>query len=72
MTFPTQWMCRRSLLELDALFSNFYQKHYQNLSEQEMQDFHELLMLEDAEIMAMIVSTEQPAILKRVLSLHLK
>ena len=72
MAFPTQWMCRRSLLELDELFSNFYQKHYQSLSEQEVQDFHELLMLEDAEIMAMIVSNEQPAILKRVLSLHLK
>ena len=72
MAFPTQWMCRRSLLELDELFSNFYRKHYQSLSEQEVQDFHELLMLEDAEIMAMIVSNEQPAILKRVLSLHLK
>jgi succinate dehydrogenase flavin-adding protein (antitoxin of CptAB toxin-antitoxin module) len=54
MTQHVQWMCRRSLLELDALFSFFYQHHYQLLSQADQVSFAELLKLEDGEIIKMI------------------
>lgn len=54
MTQHIQWMCRRSLLELDALFSFFYHNHYQYLNKQDQDSFAELLELEDGDIMKMI------------------
>ena len=42
-----QWRCRRSILELDLLFSNFFESHYDLLSPQERLLFHELILEED-------------------------
>lgn len=42
-----QWRCRRSILELDLLFSNFFERKYDLLTDQERIVFHELILKED-------------------------
>ena len=72
MSQSVQWMCRRSLLELDELFSRFYKIYYQNLSQSEQLEFQQLLALEDGEILSMIYQKDfqRYQILKKVIACY--
>jgi len=58
-----RWQCRRGMLELDVFLQKFVQHGYSKLSEQERQDFYELLEYPDQELLelllAQVSSTEQ-------------
>jgi len=45
------WQCRRGMLELDLLLSNFLEKNYQQLSSNSQKDFVELLEIVDTELL---------------------
>jgi len=45
------WQCRRGMLELDLLLSNFLDKDYDQLSSDVKKDFVELLELADTELL---------------------
>ncbi|MDC3180814.1 succinate dehydrogenase assembly factor 2 [Gammaproteobacteria bacterium] len=72
MSQSVQWMCRRSLLELDELFSRFYKIYYQNLSQSEQLEFQQLLELEDGEILSMIYQKDfqRYQILKKLIACY--
>ena len=42
-----KWKCRRGVLELDTVLSEFYQHHIDELSQVELQEFEALLTIED-------------------------
>ena len=58
-----RWQCRRGMLELDVFLQKFVQHGYSKLSEQERQDFYELLEYPDQELLelllAQVSATEQ-------------
>lgn len=41
------WACRRGMLELDVLFSNFYKNTYPTLTASQQSNFKSLLLQED-------------------------
>lgn len=45
------WQCRRGMLELDLLLSNFLEKNYDQLSSDSQKDFVELLEIVDTELL---------------------
>jgi len=49
-----QYRCRRGLLELDLIFSNFYDCCYEDLSEKNKDLFLEFLGLEDNDLWYML------------------
>jgi len=49
-----QYRCRRGLLELDLIFSNFYDCCYEDLSEKNKDLFLEFLGLEDNDLWSML------------------
>jgi antitoxin CptB len=55
-----QWACRRGMLELDVLLSNFLQEAYSDLSLEDKHLFIELLSYEDPAIFAWIMGHETP------------
>lgn len=46
-----RWHCRRGMLELDTLLTNFFDSHYDTLSVKQQQAFAELLTHSDPELM---------------------
>lgn len=42
-----RWQCRRGMLELDALLGDFVDRHYQSLSVQQRNTFHNVLEYPD-------------------------
>jgi succinate dehydrogenase flavin-adding protein (antitoxin of CptAB toxin-antitoxin module) len=64
-----QWMCRRSVRELDILFTYFFENFYDQLNEADQREFQHLLLKEDAEIMAMLRAPNlQESMLSKVLA----
>ncbi len=55
-----RWRLRRSTLELDVLMVSFYDREYLKLSCEEINDFIELLKLEDPDLFQCIFSKEAP------------
>ncbi len=54
-----RWRCRRGLLELDIVLQRFMDKHYQQLSEAELQQFATLLDLPDNDLWDMITTRKE-------------
>lgn len=55
-----RWRCRRGLLELDIVLQRFMDKHYQQLSETELQQLTTLLDLSDNDLWDMITTRKEP------------
>jgi antitoxin CptB len=52
-----RWRCRRGLLELDVLLSNFLEQGYPDLSPEEQANFARLIeTTDDAELMRWLVN----------------
>ncbi len=51
-----QWQCRRGMLELDIILSNFFTKHYEKLKKDEKSAFARLLACEDTDLWAWLVN----------------
>ena len=56
-----QWACRRGMLELDVLLSNFLMERYPDLSLEDKQRFVTLLNQPDPDIFAWIMGREIPS-----------
>lgn len=54
-----QYRCRRGLLELDLIFSNFYDCCYKDLSEKNKDLFLEFLGLEDNDLWFMLQESQK-------------
>jgi antitoxin CptB len=49
-----RWQCRRALLELDLVFTRFLERHFDGLSETQLADLEDLLVVEDHDLWAMV------------------
>ena len=56
-----KWQCRRGMLELDYLFSDFLEKQYNALSEPDKRLFVELLTHSDTDLQQWLVNKSSPA-----------
>lgn len=54
------WRLRRSLLELDILFKDFYLHEYEKISATEKKQFGLLLLQEDLELLALLRNSQEP------------
>ncbi|EKD70221.1 MAG: hypothetical protein ACD_46C00598G0002 [uncultured bacterium] len=55
-----KWACRRGMLELDVLLSNFLAETYPSLTQEDKALFVELLNYSDPEIFAWVMGRETP------------
>jgi antitoxin CptB len=55
-----RWKCRRGMLELDVLFSQFFEKKFSDLSVEEQQLFDIFLDESDPELFAWLLGHEKP------------
>ena len=49
-----RWHCRRALLELDLVLARFLDNDFDQLSDAQLLDLQELLLLEDHDLWAMV------------------
>ncbi len=49
-----RWLCRRALLELDLVFARFLERHFDHLTNDQLVDLDDLLIVEDHDLWAMI------------------
>jgi len=56
-----QWQCRRGMLELDYIFREFLDNHYEQLSEEYKYKFVELLKHSDQDLQQWLVNKSSPA-----------
>ena len=49
-----RWQCRRALLELDLVFARFLERHFDNLSDEQLADLADLLETEDHDLWPMV------------------
>ncbi|MDD2990607.1 MAG: succinate dehydrogenase assembly factor 2 [Zoogloea sp.] len=49
-----RWQCRRALLELDLVFTRFLERHFDRLTDGQLADLDDLLLVEDHDLWAMI------------------
>jgi antitoxin CptB len=55
-----RWQCRRGMLELDLLFSNFLEQEYSTLSSREQQCFQRLLDQPDPLLLTWFMGQSSP------------
>lgn len=55
-----QWQCRRGMLELDYIFREFLDNHYEQLSEDDKYQFVELLNHSDQDLQQWLVNKSSP------------
>lgn len=53
------WRCRRGMLELDILLTDFLKRGYGALDERQRADFERLLALPDQELLEYLLGTKQ-------------
>ncbi|WP_298621155.1 succinate dehydrogenase assembly factor 2 [uncultured Zoogloea sp.] len=49
-----RWQCRRALLELDLVFTRFLERHFDRLTDDQLADLDDLLLVEDHDLWAMV------------------
>lgn len=49
-----RWQCRRALLELDLVFTRFLERHFDRLTDDQLADLDNLLLVEDHDLWAMV------------------
>ncbi|WP_404402596.1 succinate dehydrogenase assembly factor 2 [Idiomarina seosinensis] len=54
-----KWACRRGMLELDVLFEPFVDEAYDELTEQQKDDFRQLLTCDDPDLFAWFMGHEK-------------
>ena len=55
-----RWASRRGLLELDLLLAPFVEECYRDLSQEEKEDFQQLVVCEDQDIMNWVMGRATP------------
>ncbi len=55
-----RWQCRRGMLELDVLLSNFFETHYAQLPVEKREVFKKLLQYPDQELFHWFLKHTQP------------
>ena len=56
-----QWQCRRGMLELDYIFRDFLDNHYEQLDDEDKHRFVELLKQADQDLQQWLVNKSSPA-----------
>lgn len=56
-----QWQCRRGMLELDLIFREFLDNHYESLDDDSKRLFVDLLMHSDQDLQQWLVNKSSPA-----------
>jgi antitoxin CptB len=56
-----QWQCRRGMLELDYLFRDFLDNHYEQLDDVDKYHFVDLLKHSDQDLQQWLVNKSSPA-----------
>ena len=56
-----QWQCRRGMLELDYIFRDFLDHHYEQLGDEDKYRFVELLKHSDQDLQQWLVNKSSPA-----------
>ena len=56
-----QWQCRRGMIELDYIFREFLDNHYEQLDDQDKYNFVELLNHSDQDLQQWLVNKSSPA-----------
>lgn len=54
-----RWRCRRGMLELDIILQRFMDKHYAQLSQDELQQFEALLEYPDNDLWDMVCARQE-------------
>lgn len=54
------WHCRRGMLELDIIFERFFNKHLDQLTDEQLLTFEDLLNYPDPDLYAWLMGYEQP------------
>ena len=54
------WACRRGMLELDLVLTQFMQAGYDDLTDTQKQDFEDLLRCQDQELFGWFLQSQQP------------
>ena len=49
-----RWQCRRALLELELVFTRFLERHFDRLTDGQLADLDDLLLVEDHDLWGMI------------------
>ncbi|OAN12574.1 hypothetical protein A3K86_17535 [Photobacterium jeanii] len=60
-----KWACRRGMLELDVIIMPFFEERFDELSDQEQQDFIALLKCDDPDLFTWVMKhgrSENPAL----------
>jgi len=55
-----RWRCRRGTLELDLMLMRYLDVRYLNAESEEQRAFHNLLVLEDTDLMRYLMGDQQP------------
>lgn len=55
-----KWACRRGMLELDVLLSNFVEHGYNDMGDDDKRLFIQLLSLPDPELFALLMQQVEP------------
>jgi len=55
-----KWQCRRGMLELDLILNRFYKNSIDNLTENEISSFENLLGQQDPDLYAWLMGYETP------------
>ena len=55
-----QWRCRRGTKELDVVLTNFLEGNYDSLTDNQIQDFDELLDAQDTILWYWLIGKETP------------
>jgi len=55
-----QWQCRRGLLELDEVFLEFLEQHFDELPDHQKHEFVELLKYPDPDLQQWILLNAEP------------
>lgn len=56
-----RWACRRGMLELDKILNNFFDKEFDNLSDEKKQYFVNLLEHNDTELNSWLIGDGLPS-----------
>ena len=57
-----EWHCRRGMLELDLILNHFFKTHIDDLNEDQIQQFDQLLSYTDPELYSWLMGYEEPSI----------
>lgn len=55
-----KWHCRRGMLELDLLLNQFLTRYFDDLTEEQVGSFEQLLEFSDPELYAVLLGNKQP------------